>query len=316
MKMNNPAKFVIGLVVLLAFITLYNLISHNYTGVIEQVTNPNAQVSETPDFWDEIFLTSDRQSIISKDVLKKTLKFMMHEAEEDDPELLKFVSSLIVPPSTRPLNLAVKGVKSDYSQMGQSKYIDNLLKGKRKGFFVEAGGYDGESGSNSLFFELERDWNGILIEAMPDVFKTLVGKNRRCHAINACIVGDKPRIVKFRIFGMLSGRDSQMDTAHKKRIKSESKNEKPVIVFVPCFSLKTILKAMKVDQIDYFSLDVEGGEFDVLKNLPLNDIDITTFTIEYNGAKDKATTMTNYLKEFGYKLLHDDNQDIFLSKGI
>src|SRR5690349_17612456 len=122
MRMNNPAKFVIGLVVLLAFITLYNLMSHTQTRILEEDTDRNSQVSEeTPDFWDEIFLTSERQSIISKDVLKKTLKFMVHEVEEDDPELLKFVSSLIVPPSTRPLNLAVKG-KSDYSQMGQSIY--------------------------------------------------------------------------------------------------------------------------------------------------------------------------------------------------
>ena len=44
--------------------------------------------------------------------------------------------------------------KKDFSQVGQSKYIDSVLNSKRNGFFVEAGGYDGEDMSNSLFFEL------------------------------------------------------------------------------------------------------------------------------------------------------------------
>ena len=35
-----------------------------------------------------------------------------------------------------------------------------MLKAKRNGFVVECGASDGETYSNSLFFEVERNWKG------------------------------------------------------------------------------------------------------------------------------------------------------------
>lgn len=287
------------------------------------------------DYWEELFGSSEDQRLIGNDVLRETLKFMIHEAEEDDPELLKFVASLIIPPSSKPINLSRR--VADYSQLGQSPFIDGLLKAKTNGFFIEAGGFDGESLSNSLFFELERNWTGkiivrkvpnfnifhhsvipffagLLIEALPGSFQILKSKNRKCYAINACIAGSKPQIVKFRIFNMLSGRNAAMDQHHKNRIHSESKGDKPVFIYVPCFSLNTILKAIGVKKVDYFSLDVEGGELDVLKMMKFDTMDVTTFTIEYNTNKAKSAEIIEYLAKFGYKLAGDDGQDVFMIK--
>ena len=38
------------------------------------------------------------------------------------------------------------------------------------GFFVEIGAYDGETGSNTLFLEKHKSWDGLLIEANPLTF--------------------------------------------------------------------------------------------------------------------------------------------------
>ena len=46
-------------------------------------------------------------------------------------------------------------------------------------------------------------------------------------------------------------------------------------VEVQCFPLFSILLALKRTQIDYFSLDVEGSEFDVLKTIPWDQVNIT-----------------------------------------
>ena len=52
-----------------------------------------------------------------------------------------------------------------------------LLKNRIKnGFFIEAGAYDGEIHSNTLFFELKQSWKGILIEPNPDAFQLLKKK--------------------------------------------------------------------------------------------------------------------------------------------
>ena len=64
---------------------------------------------------------------------------------------------------------------------------------------MEAGGFDGELFSNSLFFELERGWHGILIEANPNMFEEIVARKRRAHALNACLA-DKVQVAEFRNF--------------------------------------------------------------------------------------------------------------------
>ena len=39
-----------------------------------------------------------------------------------------------------------------YSQHGQDRKVDEILKNKQKGIFFDIGGYDGIDGSNTLFF--------------------------------------------------------------------------------------------------------------------------------------------------------------------
>lgn len=51
------------------------------------------------------------------------------------------------------------------SQTGQDIWLDeNIFKGKVNGNFIEVGAFDGLYGSNTFFFEKERNWKGILIE--------------------------------------------------------------------------------------------------------------------------------------------------------
>jgi len=84
-----------------------------------------------------------------------------------DQQLLDYIRGHISQPSlTRPRQLA-RPQKKDASQAGQAAFVDKLLSGRRRGFFVECGAADGEVFSNSLFFELERNWTGLLIEANP-----------------------------------------------------------------------------------------------------------------------------------------------------
>lgn len=49
---------------------------------------------------------------------------------------------------------------------------------------------------------------------------------------------------------------------------------KPLMVNVQCFPLYTYLLALNKTVIDYFSLDVEGSELNVLKTIPFDKIDI------------------------------------------
>jgi hypothetical protein len=64
-------------------------------------------------------------------------------------------------------------------QLNQSVIVDKLLGGTQNGFFIECGAFDGEFLSNSLFFELKRNWTGLLIEPNHDSFEALRKRNRK-----------------------------------------------------------------------------------------------------------------------------------------
>ncbi|CAF0748715.1 unnamed protein product [Brachionus calyciflorus] len=260
--------------------------------------------------WSEIFNVSNHQSKIKPEIIIETIRFMIQEIDELDPKLIEFVKKLIDPPSDKPINLADMKLK-DFSQSGQSIYIDELLGKMQNGFVVEAGALDGETFSNSLYFELERNWTGILIEPVPFLYEKILRKNRKMYSINACIARKRPLVAKFKIASSttLSGRDSEMSDFHQNWVGKDFQ-----YIYVPCFSLNTILKAINIDKVDFFSLDLEGGEWDVLSSLDFKNIDYRTFVIEHNRDKERREKMTNYLIQNNYNLTLTTELDIFFMK--
>ncbi|CAH1788713.1 unnamed protein product [Owenia fusiformis] len=226
----------------------------------------------------------------------------------DDPLLLEMLRlSWIYPPSLLPYNLKqdLDAVyQGDYSK-GQSAVVDKILNHKRNGFFVECGGFDGESRSNSLFFEQRRNWRGILIEADPYNFVELVNKNRKAYSSDTCLsILHHPFEIPFKLNRNL-GRI--MDT------EDEYSNEDPDVNIVPiqCFPFYSYLLALKVTHVDYFSLDVEGLELEVLRTIPFHKITIDVISAEFiHGAKDKVV-MQNYMEEQGFhvaaEIMRSDN---------
>ena len=124
----------------------------------------------------------------------------------------------------------------------------------------------------------------------------------------------------FQIGGALSGRNDAMDVAHKKRLKNENPIDREVSV--PCFSLNTIMKALGLKKIDFFSLDVEGGEYDVLKTIDFNKLDIETFAIEHNGRSESINKYREFFKairfsdnpRMNYNEIKVSGQDTFFIK--
>jgi len=71
---------------------------------------------------------------------------------------------------------------------------------------VEAGAFDGEIISNTLAFELEYGWSGLLVEPNPAAFDLLTKKHRKAWIINACLSTKAyPQIVEFDLSGLGGG---------------------------------------------------------------------------------------------------------------
>ena len=54
---------------------------------------------------------------------------------------------------------------------------------KENGFFIECGALDGETRSNTLFFEIFRNLTGLLIEADPINYQQLLSRNRKAFGL-------------------------------------------------------------------------------------------------------------------------------------
>ena len=267
-------------------------------------------------FIADIQNVSQIQHLVPLDTLLTTLKFMIYDVDEYDPALVEFVRGLIHLPSDRSKLNLTDSTRKDLSQMGQSKKIDAMLSSQRDGFFVEAGAFDGESLSNSLFFELERNWTGLLIEPVPTLHQSIVSRRRHCYSINACIAEKKPTVAKFKVFDVYSGRENDMSQFHLARINFFDTASQRQTAFIPCFSLNTIMRALNRTRIDYFSLDVEGAEIHILKAIDYKNLDIRSFSIEWSSSNETMPLIKSLLASNNYTLESEDMLDLYYKKKL
>ena len=90
-------------------------------------------------------------------------------------------------------------------------------------------------------------------------------KNRKAWVVPACLsTKDETMHVTFAALG------------HVGHIVTDdgSKQDEQVLVNVTCLPLYSILMALDNPTVDYFSLDVEGFELDILKTIPFDKVDI------------------------------------------
>lgn len=147
----------------------------------------------------------------------------------------------------------------DCKKIPLQQKLDEIIN-KNNGFFIELGANNGLAQSNTAFFEFERNWKGILIEASPMGY-TMCKLNRpNSICLNfACVSSDYKHEY---IEGDFSKNDL-MGSVGGKRLKNSN------LIQVRANTLEKILDEHKVQTIDFMSLDVEGYELNVLRGLNL-----------------------------------------------
>ncbi len=146
----------------------------------------------------------------------------------------------------------------------------------RFGTYVELGAYNGLSQSNSLLFQVDRFWRGILIEPIPDFFSELIlnrGNLNKC-ASYAAVSSVDIETVTMGNSGLMSavtdtkGSILNIEEHLKDGLRFLPVGHKIDRVKVKCKTLGNILLEVSAPKyIDILFLDVEGQELEVLAGI-------------------------------------------------
>ena len=186
-----------------------------------------------------------------------------------------------------------------FSQAGQDKFVyDNFFREKKNGYFLEIGAFDGIQGSNCLFFEKFKNWNGLAMEPSPTQFKKL-RNNRKCKLINkaASAISEKMTFIEIDS----SSSDSQLSGLEKyypDKSQSVLKKNNLKKYMVEALTFDEILKNVDKEVIDYCSIDIEGAETALIENFNFSNYKIKVLSIENNWPK--TIKYDNILIKHGY----------------
>jgi FkbM family methyltransferase len=200
-----------------------------------------------------------------------------------------------------------------HSEHGQDRWLAQyVFANRRDGTFVEFGALDGVFHSNSLFFERERGWRGLLIEPHPALFETLQ-RNRPLAAVrNVAIAGNGGEAEFVAIEGNLvgwSGLGRTIEPGHRARIAARHLTEKQFMV--PCITLDQALTDAGLAVIDYLSIDVEGAEIEILKDFPFDRYRIEIVGVEDNFGRPELDRL---LMTSGYDPIGQVGPDKFYQR--
>jgi FkbM family methyltransferase len=157
------------------------------------------------------------------------------------------------------------------SDRGQDRWVIDIFELKTKkydGYFLEIGGGDGFSNSNTFVLEKYFNWDGILVEPDPDQYLKLKKNRPNVLSVNKLIY-DNEKKLNFYKEGELSRVIKEGDLNNKSIINLDS---------IPLKKLLNQLKSPK--NIDFFSLDVEGSEEKILTEDVLNEYTFFSLCIE------------------------------------
>lgn len=183
---------------------------------------------------------------------------------------------------------AIKHASS--SQLNQDIHISEYFNGKRHGFFIDLAANHFRELSNTYFLEQQYDWNGICIEPNPTYFNGIL-EHRKCILVTNPISEYSSKNVSFNMNNVYGG---IVAPEQDNKVSSGSQ----VLTSVTLNAILLRLHAPPI--IEYFSLDVEGGEFDVLKHF-----DFGMFTFLFLGIERPQANTHNLLVKHGYWFMRE-----------
>jgi len=183
----------------------------------------------------------------------------------------------------------------------------------KNGFFIECGANDGVTQSNTLLLEKNFGWTGLLVE--PGVKNYQKCKNIRTNSMveNYALVSSSYKNIFIKgnfdnesHNGLMNSVNVTPSYFNEEMIFFQNKfkleNRSPVTE-TPCCTLQYLLDKHDIKNVDFFSLDVEGYEIEVLNGIDFTKVRPKYILIETTSSQYYSTVVDEYMISKNYKFI-------------
>lgn len=203
-----------------------------------------------------------------------------------------------------------------YSQNQEDRKILRYFNGK-KGTLLSVGENDGVTFSNAKLL-IECDWSALLLEP-ASVFQELHilhEDNNKVKTFNFGL-GTKEETVKF-----YESKNHVAGGTDKALVSSTSYEETKRWRQAGVEFMDTEIRLMPFDKfweeqgkptLNFITIDCEGNDWNVLKQINLKEVGCECLIIEFNGDKELAMKFKNYCYKFGLKEIHRNAENILFA---
>lgn len=195
--------------------------------------------------------------------------------------------------------------------------LESFSRATKQVYFIQVGCCDGVAGDPLHDLIVKDQWSGILIEPVKYLFERLEANYQECSNLifrNIAISNEDSS----RDFWYLRENTDALPFWYEQlgsflpevilKSNTEIPNIKDYLVSekVDCLTLETLIEQHNIEKIDLFHTDVEGYDFEIIKQIDFEKFHpaIVMYEHKHLTESDKEESR-NYLKSKGYTVIYD-----------
>ena len=202
-------------------------------------------------------------------------------------------------------------IKQSYSQDHEDLFLINYFKNKKEGFYLDLGCHHPKRFSNTYLL-YKKGWKGINIDA--NKWAIILFKYSRPRDQNMCaVINTSYEPVCFYQFNesALNGILSPQRVSQLKEIGYKVKSKKTI----QPITIQDVIDKYNLSKkcIDFLKIDVEGLDFEIIKNISFSNLNIELLMIE-KASNQENNEIKKYLAANSYKITYESKRNYIFKK--